>query len=114
MSWSSKDEQSGAGVAEALVREQHVQRDRGGKGSGVGGPEWVAVAGALGVLWEGGRCRHTERAAAAQLRVLAEDQMALLVSALVPLLSYSDARREAHGVANKAGTLGSDRHGLKS
>lgn len=34
-------------------------------------------AGAVGVLWEGGRCRQTERAAAAQLRVLAEDQMAL-------------------------------------
>lgn len=61
------------------------------------------MAGALGVLWEGGRCRDTERPAAAQLRVLAQDQMALLVSALVPLLSYSDAKREAHGVANRQG-----------
>lgn len=61
------------------------------------------MAGALGVLWEGGRCWDAERPAAAQLRVLAQDQMALLVSALVPLLSYSDAGREAHGMANRQG-----------
>lgn len=91
-----------------------MQRDRGGKSSGVGSPEWVAglerwvCCGKEGdVGRQKGQLQHN---CVCWLRT----RWPFLVSALVPLLSSSDTRREAPGVAKKAGTLGSDRHRLKS